>query len=118
MAKEPFEQFAMPNEVRAFVEQSVAQARAAFDGIANAATQAVSHWQGQAHAARAGASEIAHKSMAYAEQTVKDHAALVKAKGDAKPHAAAKRPRKPARKPTDKRTRKPTAKLTRERKSA
>ncbi|MGA8654327.1 MAG: phasin family protein [Xanthobacteraceae bacterium] len=60
----------MPNEVRAFVEQSVAQARAAFDGIANAATQAVSHWQGQAHAARAGASEIAHKSMAYAEQNM------------------------------------------------
>ena len=27
MAKEPFEQFALPNEVRAFVEQSVAQAR-------------------------------------------------------------------------------------------
>jgi phasin len=70
MAKEPFEQFAMPNEVRAFVEQSVAQARAAFDGIANAANQAVSHWQGQAHAARAGASEIAHKSMAYAEQNM------------------------------------------------
>jgi phasin len=70
MTKEPFEQFAMPNEVRAFVEQSVAQARAAFDGIANAATQAVSHWQGQAHAARAGASEIAHKSMAFAEQNM------------------------------------------------
>ena len=70
MAKEPFEQFAMPNEVRAFVEQSVAQARVAFDGIASAANQAVSHWQGQAHAARAGASEIAHKSMAYAEQNM------------------------------------------------
>jgi phasin len=70
MAKEPFEQFAMPNEVRAFVEQSVAQARAAFNGIANAATQAVSLWQGQAHAARAGASEIAHKSMAHAEQNM------------------------------------------------
>jgi phasin len=70
MAKEPFEQFAMPNEVRAFVEQSVSQARAAFDGIANAATQAVSQWQGQAKAARAGASEIAHKSMAYAEQNM------------------------------------------------
>src|ERR1700729_3421514 len=70
MAKEPFEQFAMPNEVRAFVEQSVTQARVAFDGIANAATQAVSHWQGQAQAARAGASEIAHKSMAYAEQNM------------------------------------------------
>src|SRR5262245_55044861 len=60
----------MPNEVRAFVEQSVAQARAAFDGIANAATQAVSRWQGQAHAARSGASEIAHKSMAYVEQNM------------------------------------------------
>jgi phasin len=68
--KEPFEQFAMPNEVRAFVEQSVAQARAAFDGIATAAIQAVSQWQGQAQAARAGASEIAHKSMAYAEQNM------------------------------------------------
>ena len=70
MAKEPFEQFAMPNEVRAFVEQSVAQARVAFDGIANAANQAVAQWQGQAQAARAGASEIAHKSMAYAEQNM------------------------------------------------
>jgi phasin len=70
MAKEPFEQFAMPNEVRAFVEQSVAQARAAFDGIAQAANQAVSQWHGQAQAARAGASEIAHKSMAYAEQNM------------------------------------------------
>jgi phasin len=70
MAKEPFEQFAMPNEVRAFVEQSVAQARVAFDGIANAANQAVAQWQGQAQAARAGASEIGHKSMAYAEQNM------------------------------------------------
>ena len=40
MAKEPFEQFAMPDEVRAFVEQSVSQARTAFDGIAQAANQA------------------------------------------------------------------------------
>jgi phasin len=70
MAKEPFEQFAMPNEVRAFVEQSVAHARTAFDGIAQAANQAVAQWQGQAQAARAGASEIAHKSMAYAEQNM------------------------------------------------
>ncbi len=69
MAKEPFEQFAMPNEVRAFVEQSVAQARTAFDGIAKAANQAVSQWHGQAQAARAGTSEIAHKSMAMSNRT-------------------------------------------------
>jgi len=67
MAKEPFEQFAMPDEVRAFVEQSVSQARTAFDGIAQAANQAVAQWKGQAEAARAGASEIAHKSIAFAE---------------------------------------------------
>jgi phasin len=70
MAKEPFEQFAMPNEVRAFVEQSVSQARNAFDGIVKAANQAVSQWQGQAEAARAGASEIAHKSMGYVEHNM------------------------------------------------
>jgi phasin len=70
MAKQPFEQFAMPNEVRAFVEQSVTQARTAFDGIVQAANQAVAQWHGQAEAARAGASEIAHKSMAYAEQNM------------------------------------------------
>lgn len=70
MAKEPFEQFAMPNEVRAFVEQSVAHARTAFDGIAQAANQAVAQWHGHAQAARAGTSEIAHKSMAYAEQNM------------------------------------------------
>jgi phasin len=70
MAKEPFEQFAMPNEVRAFVEQSVSHARTAFDGIAQAANQAVAQWHGHAEAARAGASEIAHKSMAFAEQNM------------------------------------------------
>jgi phasin len=70
MAKEPFEQFAMPNEVRAFVEQSVSQARTAFDGIAQAANQAVAQWHGQAQAARAGASEIAHKSMGFVEQNM------------------------------------------------
>ena len=41
MAKDPFEQFAMPNEMRAFVEQSVAQARTAFDGFIQAANKAM-----------------------------------------------------------------------------
>ena len=40
MAKDPFEQFAIPNEMRAFAEQSVAQARKAFDGFIQAANQA------------------------------------------------------------------------------
>jgi hypothetical protein len=70
MAKDPFEQFAIPNEMRSFAEQSVAQARQAFDGFLQAANQAMGQFQGQAQAARSGAQEIAHKSMTYAEQNV------------------------------------------------
>ena len=68
MAKEPFEQFGMPKEIRAFVEQSVTQAKHAFDGFIQAANQAMGQFEGQAQAARGGANEIAHKSIAYAEQ--------------------------------------------------
>jgi phasin len=70
MAKDPFEQFAIPNEVRTFAEQSVTQARQAFEGFIHAANQAMGQFQGQAQTARSTASEIAHKSMAYAEQNV------------------------------------------------
>ena len=70
MAKDPFEQFAVPNELRSFAEQSVTQARKAFEGFIQAANQAVGQMHGQAQAAHTGASEIAHKSMEYAEQNV------------------------------------------------
>ena len=70
MAKEPFEQFGMPKELRAFVEQSVTQAKHAFDGFIQAANQTMGQLEGQAQAARGSANEIAHKSMAYAEQNM------------------------------------------------
>ncbi|MGA8611002.1 MAG: phasin family protein [Xanthobacteraceae bacterium] len=70
MAKEPFEQFAIPNELRSFAEQSVTQARQAFEGFIQAANQAVGQMRGQAEAAHSSASEIAHKSMEYAEKNV------------------------------------------------
>lgn len=70
MAKEPFERMAMPDEVRAFVEQSVQQARTAFDGIFEAAHKAVGQFEGNAKAARSAATEIADKSMAYAEKNM------------------------------------------------
>ena len=70
MAKEPFEQFAIPNEVRAFAEQSVAQARKAVDGFIQAANKALGQMHGRSQAAHSGATEIAQKSMAYAEQNV------------------------------------------------
>jgi phasin len=70
MANDPFEQFAIPDQLRAFAEQSVAQARKAFEGFIDAANQAVGQMQGRAEAAHGGASEIAQKSMHYAEQNV------------------------------------------------
>jgi phasin len=60
----------MPAEMRAFVEQSVTQAKNAFDGFIQAANQAMGQFQGQAQAARGSANEIAQKSMAYAEQNM------------------------------------------------
>ncbi len=67
MAKDPLEQFAIPNELRSFAEQSVAQARKAFDGFIEAANQAVGQMHGQAQAAHSSASEIAQKSIEYAQ---------------------------------------------------
>ncbi len=70
MAQDPFEQFAIPSEMRAFAEQGVAQARKAFDGFIQAANQVVGQLHGRAQAAHSGATEIAQKSMSYAEQNV------------------------------------------------
>lgn len=70
MAKDPLEHFAIPEEVRTFAEQSVTQARRAFESFMDAANQAVGQMQGHAEAAHSGAGEIAHKSMQYAEQNV------------------------------------------------
>jgi hypothetical protein len=41
MAKDPFEQFAIPSEMRAFAEQSVVQARKAFESFIDAANEAM-----------------------------------------------------------------------------
>lgn len=70
MAKDPFEQFAMPNEMRSLAEQSVAQARKTFEGFIEAANQAVGQFQGQAQAAHSGASELARKSLEYAQENM------------------------------------------------
>jgi phasin len=70
MAKDPFEQFIIPSEMRAFAERSVTQARQAFEGFVDAATKAAGQMQGSAQIAQSGATEIAQKSIAYAEQNV------------------------------------------------
>ena len=70
MANDPFEPFRVPPEFRAFAENSVMHARQAFEGFVDAANKAVGQFQGRAEAAQSGATEIAPKSIAYAEQNV------------------------------------------------
>lgn len=70
MAKDPFEQFTIPSDIRSFAEQTMAQARQAVDGFIQAASQAMGQMHGQAQAAQGGVTEITHKSMTYAEQHV------------------------------------------------
>ena len=70
MTKETFEQFEVPQEVRAFAEKSVEQARKAFDGFVSAASQAASTFEGRTAAAQAGAKDVTQKAMSFAEQNV------------------------------------------------
>ena len=47
-------QFEIPQDMRAFAEKSVTQAKQAFDGFMSAAHQAVNTFEGQAETARKG----------------------------------------------------------------
>ena len=69
MANQPFD-FAVPPEMWALAEKSVAQARKAFDGFVSAAEQATAGFEQKAKAARTGATDVAQKAMSFAEQNV------------------------------------------------
>jgi phasin len=63
-------QFELPQDMRAFAEKSVEQAKQAFDGFISAAHQAVNAFEGQAESARKGARHVAEKAMSFAERNV------------------------------------------------
>jgi phasin len=69
MAKDT-SQFEIPAEMRALAEQSVEQARLAFDKFISAAHDAVNTFEGRAKTAQAGARDVSEKAMAYAEENV------------------------------------------------
>jgi phasin len=69
MANQPFD-FTVPPEMRALAEKSVEQARKAFDGFVSAAERATSELEQTAKETRAGAQDVAHKAMSFAEQNV------------------------------------------------
>jgi phasin len=62
--------FEIPNEMRAMAEQSVVQARQAFDTFMGAAHQAATKFEQQTVAAQGAANSAGKKLMAYAERNV------------------------------------------------
>jgi phasin len=70
MAKNPMGNFDIPPEMRNVAEQSVVQARQAFDGFMNAAQKALGKVEEQAAAAQEGVKGAGKKVMSFAEQNV------------------------------------------------
>jgi phasin len=71
------DRFEIPPEMRAFAEQSVEQARQAFDGFMSAAQHAMGTLEGQADSARKGAKDVAEKAMTFAQQNITSSFQLV-----------------------------------------
>jgi phasin len=65
------DRFEIPQEMRAFAERSVEQAREAFDGFMSAAQRALSSFEGQAEGARKGARDVTEKAMTFTQQNIK-----------------------------------------------
>jgi phasin len=70
MASQAGPNFQIPPEMRSFAEQSVEQARKAFETVMDAAQSAVSSFEGQAAAAQAGAKDVQRKAFTFAEHNV------------------------------------------------
>ena len=62
--------FAIPQEMRSLAENSVEQAKTAFNTFITAAHDAVQSLEGQAKAARVGAKDVSERAMSYAERNV------------------------------------------------
>lgn len=70
MARDPMSAFEIPTEMRKMAEQSVEQARKAFDGFISAANTAVSDLEGRASVASAGAKDVGAKAMSFAQRNI------------------------------------------------
>jgi phasin len=69
MADQSFNDF-VPPEMRKFAEQSVQQAKKAFDDLMSATQKAVSTFEGHASSAQATALELQRKVVSYSERNV------------------------------------------------
>jgi phasin len=62
--------FEVPAEMRKLAEQSVEQARQAFDGFMSAANNAVSDMETRANSARSGAMDVGARAMSFAQRNI------------------------------------------------
>jgi phasin len=62
--------FEVPADMRKFAEQSMEQARQAFDRFITAAHGAVADFEGRAQAARSGAMDVGGRAMNFAERNM------------------------------------------------
>ncbi len=72
MDKDPTSHFEIPADMRAIAENSVEQARVAFNTFMSAAQKAVASFEGQVTAAQSGAKDMSQKAVGYAERNVEN----------------------------------------------
>jgi phasin len=69
-AMDQMKPFEVPADMRKFAEQSVEQARQAFDRFISAAHNAVADFEGRAQTARSGAMDVGGRAMNFAERNM------------------------------------------------
>lgn len=70
MAKDPMMTFEIAPEIRKFAEQSVEEARKAFDCFITAAQSAANDIEERANSAQAGVKDVGERAMTFAERNV------------------------------------------------
>jgi phasin len=70
MTIDPMKSFEIPADMRKFAEQSVEQARQAFDGFMSAANKAVSDIEGRTNAATSGVKDVSGRAVTFAQRNI------------------------------------------------
>lgn len=70
MTIDPMKSFEIPADMRKFAEQSVAQARQAFDGFMSAANKAVSDMEARANTASSGVRDVSGRAIGFAQRNI------------------------------------------------
>lgn len=70
MTIDPMKSFEIPADMRKFAEQSVEQARQAFDGFMSAANKAVTDIEGRTNVARSGVKDVSERAVSFAQRNI------------------------------------------------